>query len=82
LLQPAKKMAVSKQTFAATRSAVGYINRVGQEDQVGKRRVRNLVAGRYDKQYEPPIPIVTASVLEPMKNSAKQMALTQFKMGE
>ncbi len=68
-----KKMAVLKQAFDLTRSEIGYINRVGQEDIVGKKRVRNIIAGRYDKPYEPPIPTVTASVLEPMNNSAKQV---------
>lgn len=61
-----KKMAVLKQAFDLTRSEVGYITCVGQEENVRKKRLRSIVAGKYDQRYAPPIPIVTASILEPI----------------
>ena len=59
-----KKMTVLKNAFAATQSEVGYITCVGHEDKVDKKRVRSIVAGKYDRRYEPLIPTVTASVIE------------------
>lgn len=68
-----KKMAVLKQAFDLTRSEVGYITCVGQEENVGKKRVRNIVTGKYDQRYVPPIPMVTASILEPRNNLTKSV---------
>lgn len=42
-----KKMAVLKQELDLTRSEVGYITCVGQEENVGKKRVRNMPRGQW-----------------------------------
>lgn len=52
-----KKMAVLQEAFAQTRSEVGYINRVGYEEITKRKNIRQLVSGRYDKEYDPPIPM-------------------------
>ncbi len=60
-----KKMIVLKQAFAQTRSAVGYINRVGYEEITMRKHVRQVSLGRYNEQYDPLLPIMTGTVISP-----------------
>ncbi|MFQ5822811.1 MAG: DUF5678 domain-containing protein [bacterium] len=69
----AKKMDVLKEAFKRTRNEVGYINRVGYEEMTRRKTVRQVVIGRYDEIYDPPMPLVTATVLNPLSNAAKNV---------
>jgi hypothetical protein len=50
-----KKMAVLKEAFTRTHSEVGYINRIGYEEITKRKSIRQIVSGRYDKEYDPPV---------------------------
>lgn len=68
-----KKMAVLQEAFAQTRSEVGYINRVGYEEITKRKNIRQLVSGRYDKEYDHPIPISKITFLNPVSNVARSV---------
>ncbi len=68
-----KKMAVLKEAFTLTRSEVGYINRVGYEEMTRRKTVRQIIAGRYDELYDPPMPMMAANVQTPQGNTAEQV---------
>jgi ABC-type enterochelin transport system substrate-binding protein len=69
----AKKMAVLKQAFTRTHSEVGYINRVGYEEMTRQKTVRQIIAGRYDEMYDPAMPLITATLLNPLGKTSKQV---------
>jgi predicted aspartyl protease len=68
-----KKMAVLKEAFSLTRSEVGYITKVGYEEKVQKKRIRQVVTGEYNKTYEPSMPMVETIVTNPPGDAAKQV---------
>lgn len=51
---------VIQEAFRKTGSEVGFAARVGYEDAV--RRIRQITSGRYDENYDPPIPTVVTPV--------------------
>ena len=69
----AKKMAVLKQAFSGTHSKVGYINRVGYEEMTRQKTVRQIMTGRYDEMYDPAMPLITATLLNPLGKTSKQV---------
>ena len=66
-----KKMVVLREAFTRTHSEVGYINRVGYEEITKRKSIRQIVSGRYDKEYDPPIPMTQITFLNPVSNNAK-----------
>jgi predicted aspartyl protease len=66
-----KKMTVLREAFARTHSEVGYINRVGYEETTKRKSIRQIVSGRYDMEYDPPIPMAQITFLNPVSNIAK-----------
>ena len=51
---------VLEEAYRQTGSDVGFVARVGYESVV--RKIRQVTSGRYEDRYEPPMPIVTATV--------------------
>lgn len=63
-------MAVLKETFPLTQSEVGYVTKVGYEEKVQKKRIREVVTPQY---YKPSMPMVETAVTNPPANPAKQV---------
>ena len=70
-----RKSEVLTRAFRQTRSPVGYINRVGSEDAVLRKRIRQVVTGQYQGAYDPPMPMVTATVADPLLTSSADVDL-------
>ncbi|MDZ7290681.1 MAG: DUF5678 domain-containing protein [candidate division KSB1 bacterium] len=68
-----KKMNVLKEALNKTLSEVGYINRVGFEEMTRQKRVRQIVTGRYDTRYDPPMPIMNVAVRAPLGTTIRQV---------
>ncbi|MEA3460053.1 MAG: DUF5678 domain-containing protein [Chloroflexota bacterium] len=49
--------------YRKTGSKVLYINKVGDEERVMRKRIRRYVSGHYDFSYDPPIPMAEVQAL-------------------
>jgi hypothetical protein len=73
---------VIEEAFRKTSSKVMYVSEVGYEDRV--LRIRQIAAGKYDRNYRPAAPILTTPVSDlietvPMKISWAEMFSTSLK---